>query len=148
WALAWFEQHGMEEGLYGVAETLSKAKNTALSGLVEAGILEARSGKVKLLGRERLPANWDPQADPRLTVWEVTQHLIRALDKHGEEGAARLLQKVGAHGEVARDLAYRLSSICERKKWSQEGQAYNGLVIAWPKVRDLAAALPVQQEML
>ena len=37
WALAWFEQHGFDEGDYGIAETLSTAKNTSVSGMVEAG---------------------------------------------------------------------------------------------------------------
>ena len=32
WALAWFEQYGFNEGEYGVAETLSKAKNTSVRG--------------------------------------------------------------------------------------------------------------------
>ena len=40
WALAWFEQNGFAEGEYGVAETLSKAKNTSVVGLAEAHILE------------------------------------------------------------------------------------------------------------
>jgi putative DNA methylase len=140
WALAWFEQHGMDDGLYGVAETLSKAKNTAVTGLVEAGIVVARAGKVRLLRREELPGDWDPIRDRRFTVWEATQHLIRALQEKGEGGAAALLRKVGARGEVARDLAYRLYSVCERKKWAQEGLAYNGLVIAWPEIQKLAAS--------
>jgi putative DNA methylase len=54
WALAWFEQFGMEEGAFGVAETLSKAKNTAINGLVDAGVVKARAGKVRLLRREEL----------------------------------------------------------------------------------------------
>ena len=29
WAVAWFEQHGFDEGEYGIAETLSKAKTRA-----------------------------------------------------------------------------------------------------------------------
>jgi len=73
WALAWFEQHGMEEGPFGDAETLSKAKNTAVNGLVEAGIVSARGGTVRLLGREELPADWDPAKDKRLT------HLLQFL---------------------------------------------------------------------
>ena len=48
WALAWFEQFGIEEGPFGMAETLSKAKNTAVGGLVEAGVVKARAGKVQL----------------------------------------------------------------------------------------------------
>ena len=44
WALAWFEQSGFDEGEYGIAEMLSKAKNTSVDGMVEAGIL-ARHGR-------------------------------------------------------------------------------------------------------
>ena len=39
WALAWIEQFGMSEGEFGAAETLSRAKNTAVNGLVDAGIV-------------------------------------------------------------------------------------------------------------
>ncbi len=55
WALAWFEQTGFAEGEYGVAETLSKAKNTSVAGMVEAGILKSKGGKVRLLRPEALP---------------------------------------------------------------------------------------------
>ena len=60
WALAWFEQFGMNEGPFGDAETLSKAKNTAVNGLVEAGIVKARGGKVRLVKREELPRRLEP----------------------------------------------------------------------------------------
>src|SRR5262249_17772723 len=134
WAVAWFEQSGFDEGLFGVAETLSKAKNTAVGGMVEAGILAARAGKVRLLRSGEFPQDWDPTADRRMAVWEVTHHLIRALEQQGETGAAALVQKVGGLAEVAHDLAYRLYGICERKKWVQEALAYNSLVIAWPEI--------------
>jgi putative DNA methylase len=140
WALAWFEQHGMDEGPFGVAETLSKAKNTAVNALEEAGIVKARAGKVRLLKRVEMDDDWQPAADGQLTVWETTQHLIRALDKEGESGAAALIRKLGGTAEVARDLAYRLYTICERKKWAEEALAYNGLVIAWPELAKLALA--------
>ena len=138
WALAWFDQHGMDVGPFGIAETLSKAKNTAVKGLEDAGILKARSGKVKLVGRAELPDNWDPTTDNRLTAWETTQHLIRTLETKGESEAAALLNKLGGMGDTARDLAYRLYSICERKKWADEALAYNSLVIAWPELVKLA----------
>jgi len=149
WALGWFEQYGTEEGPYGVAETLSKAKNTSISSLADDGLLIARGGKVKLVDREHLPSDWDPSTDKRLTIWEVTQHLIRRLEEGGESEAAALLKKVGGMGEVARDLAYRLYSICERKKWSQAGQPYNALVISWPEIVKLAQGVterPRRQE--
>jgi putative DNA methylase len=144
WALAWFEQFGTAEGPFGVAETLSKAKNTAVGGLAEAGIVRARGGKVQLVGRGDLADDWDPAADRRLTVWETTQQLIRTLEKKGEAEAAALLNRLGGVGETARELAYRLYSVCERKKWADEALAYNGLVIAWPELTKLALARQTQ----
>ncbi|HJT30909.1 MAG TPA: hypothetical protein VJ783_02500 [Pirellulales bacterium] len=140
WAVGWFAEYGMNDGPFGVAETLSKAKNTAVAGLVEAGVVKARAGKVRLVGRDELPDDWDPGRDGRLTVWETTQHLIRALATQGETGAAALLARLGGIGESARELAYRLYTLCERKKWADEALAYNGLVIAWPELTKLAHA--------
>ncbi|MBD1895775.1 DUF1156 domain-containing protein [Coleofasciculus sp. FACHB-129] len=139
WALTWFEQHQFDEGKYGDAETLSKAKNTSVTGLVNSGILNAKGGKVRLLRRNELPDNWTPEQDDRTPNWEVAQHLIWTLDQKGESGASVLLSKLGDRGEVARDLAYRLYSICDRKGWTQEAIAYNSLVISWPEISRLAA---------
>lgn len=145
WALAWFEQHGMNPGPFGIAETLSKAKNTAVNGLVAAGVITSRAGKVQLLDRYKLALDWDPATDRRLTVWEVAQHLIRVLDADGEVGAAELLYRVGAGiGDTARELAYRLYTICERNKWAREALAYNALVVSWPEIMRLAAEGPME----
>ena len=142
WALAWFEEQGLEVGPFGKAETLSKAKNTAVNALVHAGILEASGNRVRLLARDELSAAWDPATDDRLTVWEVTQHLIETLLSQGEGEAAGLLRRVGGLGETARELAYRLYMLCDRKKWPSEALAYNALVVAWPEIARLAGATP------
>lgn len=144
WAIAWFEQNGFTAGDYGDAELLSKAKVTAVSGLVQAGIVESKGGKVRLLSPAELPADWDPGSDKRLTVWEMTHHLLRLyhFDKAGDEATAALLRKLGNQGEVARELAYRLHNISERKKWSQEAQGYNALVLGWPEIARLAREMP------
>ncbi|MDX2099492.1 MAG: hypothetical protein SFW36_17065, partial [Leptolyngbyaceae cyanobacterium bins.59] len=149
WALAWFEQYQFNEGPFGEAETLSRAKNTSIKGMAEAGILTAKAGKVQLVPRDALPKDWDPTKDNRIPVWEATQHLIRALDQNGETGAAHLLSLLnvssGNLGEVARDLAYRLYSICDRKGWTQEAIAYNSLVISWSEIARLALEKPISQ---
>jgi putative DNA methylase len=142
WAVTWFDQHGFEEGPYGVAETLSKARNTSVEGLVEAGIIWSKAGKVRLLKREELPSDWNPEHDTRLTVWESVQHLIRVLEGEGEAAAGHLLLKLGPMGDVVRELAYRLYALCERKKWSQEAQAYNGLIVSWGAVSTQASNAP------
>ena len=148
WAVAWFDQHGFSEGEFGVAETLSKAKNTSVGGMVEAGIVEAARGKVRLLRPDELPADWDPVRDARLTVWEATHHLVRALDE-GEQAAADLARQLGGVADAARDLAYRLYVLCERRKRAPEALAYNGLVQSWPEIQRLASEPePFKQESM
>jgi len=137
WALAWFEQFAFNEGEYGVAETLSKAKNTSINGMIEAGLVQAGRGKVRLLKPEELTADWSPLADTRLTVWETVHHLVRRLEQ-GEQAAAELLGQLGSRAETARELAYRLYTICERSKRAQEALAYNSLVQSWPEMLKLA----------
>jgi putative DNA methylase len=137
WALAWFEQFGMNEGPFGEADVLSRAKNTSVDGLEQAGIVKAHGGKVRLLSRKELSREWDPVSDKRLTVWEVTQHLIRTLEEKGEIGVAELVSKLGGIGETAKDLAYRLFTLCERKGWAKEALAYNSLAVAWPEISRL-----------
>ena len=148
WALAWFDQHGFAEGDYGVAETLSKAKNTSVAGMVDAGILASQGGKVRLFEPKELPDDWDPTADARLTAWEAVHHLIRVLDARGETGAAELAAALGGTAETARELCYRLYTLCERKKRAAEALSYNGLVQSWPEISRLARSAPAEQTAL
>jgi len=138
WALAWFEHTGFVEGEYGVAETLSTSRNTSVAGLAEAGSVKSSRGKVRLLRPDELSARWDPSTDPRLTAWETVHQLIRALEKGGESAAAALVAKLGGKAEPARELCYRLYTICERKKRAAEALSYNGLVQSWPEITRLA----------
>jgi len=144
WAISWFEQSGFSEGDYGDAELLSKAKVTSVAGLKQAGVVDSKGGKVRLLAPAELPADWDPASDKRPTVWEMTHHLLRLyhVEKAGDEATAALLRKIGSQGEVARELAYRLHNISERKRWSQEAQGYNALVLGWPEIARLAREMP------
>jgi len=138
WALTWFEQSGFEEGEFGVAEQLSKSKNTSVKGLEDAGILTSSRGKVRLFKPNELPIDWDPATDPRLTAWEMVHHLIRALESGGEGAAAALARKLGSKAELARELCYRLYTLCERKKRAAEALSYNALVQSWPEITRLA----------
>ena len=151
WAVAWFEQMGFNDGPFGDAETLSKAKNTSVETLAEAGLLASRAGKVRLLRPSELPTAWQPRHETRLTIWEMTHHLIRVLEKDGESGAAALAAQLGSRAETARELAYRLYTVCERKKRAQEALAYNALVQSWPEIARLAAEKaasgPVQERL-
>jgi putative DNA methylase len=142
-ALTWFEQFGHNPGPAGDAITLATAKNTSVDGVATSGIASSRDGKFRLLDRNELDQSWDPATDSRLTVWEATQHLIRALDD-SETAAADLLRRIGqGFGERARQLAYLLYGICDRNKWAQEAGAYNMLVTAWPEIERLSDSVQV-----
>jgi putative DNA methylase len=131
WAIAWYEQYGLGEAAYGTAETLSRAKNTSVAGLVDAGIVTAARGRVRLLVRDEYSSDWDPARDKRIPVWEATQRLVHALLTDGETAAGALLARLGGMGDTARELAYRMYHVAERKGWTDEARAYNALVVAW-----------------
>ncbi len=137
WALAWFDEFGFTEGPFGRATDLARAKNAGVNALVDAGIILAGKGKVRLLKPAELPTDWDPTKDNRLTVWEMVHHLVRALEG-GEQAAAVQVAKLGSQAEVARELCYRLYTLCERKKRAQEAMSYNALVQSWPEITRLA----------
>jgi putative DNA methylase len=148
WAVAWFEQVGFASGDFGTAETLSKAKNVGIKHLVSDGFLQASDGQVRLLRPDELPKDWNPTADQRLTIWEVTHHLVRLfhVEGAGETATANLLRQLGSRADSARDLAYRLFSLAERRKHSAEAQGYNALVLGWPELARLAQAVQTPNE--
>ena len=86
--------------------------------------------------------DWDPTTDSGLTVWEMVHHLVRVLEASGEAAAATLAAKLGSQAETARELCYRLYTLCERKKRANEAMAYNGLVQSWPEITRLAREAP------
>jgi len=141
-ALTWFEQFGHNAGKFGEADLLARAKNTTVEGVAEAGVVVSRDGDVSLVKRGDLSGGWNPATDQRFTVWEATQYLIRALDS-SETEAATLLTRLGTGvGDRARQLAYLLYGICDKKRWAEEAGWYNMLVTAWPELVRLASASP------
>lgn len=137
WCVKWFEQHAWNEGPYGQAETLATATNTSVRGLERAGVLRAPAGKVVLLSPELLRSDYDPETDVRPTVWEATVHLSKRLEEQSIEAAGAFLAKVGrtrVDMDAARELAYRLYNICERRKRPQLGNRFNNLVTSWPEL--------------
>ena len=128
---AWFEQYGWKNGPFGEADVLARAKGTSVDGVVEAGVLESGSGKVRLLKWKAYPGDWDPTRDDRTPVWEALHHMIRRLNEDGESPAGELLARMPEKGEPLRQLAYHLYTLCERAGWAEDARAYNELIGAW-----------------
>jgi putative DNA methylase len=146
-ALAWFESYGMEERPFGDAEGFARSKNVSVKGMQEAGFFFASGNKARLLTRKELDekfTNYDPRQDNRATLWEAVQYLIINHQKDGIESAAQLYQRLGDKAEVAKQLAYRLDSICDKKKWTTERLVYNELVMDWGEIQKAASNMPTR----
>ncbi|PDV97937.1 DUF1156 domain-containing protein [Candidatus Chloroploca asiatica] len=142
--LHWFEQHGWGEGRFGVADTLSRAKGTSVEGMRDAGVIESGGGIVRLRKWSEYPRHWNPQSDTRAPVWETLHHLIRALKQDGDAGAGGVLASVRGKSEAARQLAYRLYTLCERQGWADDARAYNELITSWSGIELAAADAPTK----
>jgi putative DNA methylase len=140
--LQWFEQHGWNDGKFGEADTLARAKGTAVDGVKQSGVIYAARGVVRLVKWADYPADWDPTTVVRLPVWELLHQLIRVLKTEGENGVGELLAAVQSKAEAARQLAYRLHVLCERAGWAEDARAYNELITSWSAIESAAAKVP------
>jgi putative DNA methylase len=147
--LHWFEQYGWDTGKFGEADTLARAKGTSVDGVKQAGVLQAAGGNVRLLRWSEYPDDWDPKSDQRLPIWEVLHQLIRVFNTDGETGAAAVFATVQSKAEAARQLAYRLYTLCDRKGWAEDARAYNEVVTSWSGIEAAAAKEPslIQREL-
>lgn len=134
-----YMQNAFNDIKFGEADTLARAKNTSVAALAAKGVLYAQKGAVHLLTREELPEKVNPREE---TVWLLCQQLTRAMTAGGVLACAQIVvNMMGSNAEHAKDLAYRLYTVAERKGWAQEAYAYNALVIAWPEIQSRAAEL-------
>ena len=144
--LHWFEQYGWESGKFGEADTLARAKGTAVDGVKQSGVLHSAGGNVRLLKWAEYPSDWNPHSDQRLPIWEVLHQLIRVFNTDGESGAAAVFASVQSKAEAARQLAYRLYTLCERKNWAEDARAYNEVVTSWSGIESAAAKDPTMTQ--
>lgn len=138
-----YMQNAFNDIKFGDADTLARAKNTSVAALEAKGVLYAQKGSVHLLTREELPEKVDEREE---TIWLLCQQLTQAMATGGVADCAQIVvNMMGSNAERAKDLAYRLYTVAERKGWAQEAYAYNALVIAWPEIQSRAAELQAYQ---
>ena len=138
-----YMQNAFNDIKFGDADTLARAKNTSVAALAAKGVLYAHKGSVHLLTREELPEKVNEREE---TIWLLCQQLTQAMATGGVAACAQIVVNMfGSNAERAKDLAYRLYTVAERKGWAQEAYAYNALVIAWPEIQSRAAELQAYQ---
>ena len=96
----WFDEFGMDESASGNAINMAHAYDIGIDDLQKAGVVSAHAGRARLLRRDELPTDWNPQADKRLTDWECAQHLARVMESPdgGLDAAAHLYLSMGRSG--------------------------------------------------
>lgn len=142
-----YTQFAYNDIKFGEADVLARAKNTSIEGIAVKGTLNASKGIVSIKTREEMTDTHSP--DPNFT-WLFTQRLTKAMEEGGVEAVAKLLVHVfDSRADNAKNLAYRLFTIADKKGWQKEAFAYNALVVAWPEVQtriaQLEAEKPVQK---
>ena len=134
-----YTQNAFNDMKFGDADTLARAKNTSVAAMAGKGVLYAQKGSVHLLGRDEVPEKVDTREG---CIWLLTQQLAHAMETGGVNACAEIVAPMfGSNGERAKDLAYRLYTIAERRGWAQEAYAYNALVISWPEIQSRAAEI-------
>jgi putative DNA methylase len=142
-ALDWFVAHGFNKGQSSRAIAMTDPIGLSLADLERTGFFEASGRDARLLNRDELPDNYDPDEDGSPTVWKACQHLIKRLraEDGGIDAAAVLYNRLGSRAVPAHALARRLYDICEQNKWPAEGYAYNQLHQEWNAIEKRAVAL-------
>ncbi|WP_445809440.1 DUF1156 domain-containing protein [Yoonia sp.] len=145
-AVTWYTQNGYGLGPFGDADNLARARGISVDDVKHAGIVESAAGKVRILKRDELDVEWEPETDTHLTVWECCQHLVRLHEKHGiGYETAVMLKKFGSDkAEAVKDLAYILYDLCANKRQdAKEATAYNALIADWSDLTREAAVAPL-----
>ncbi len=140
----WFAQFGWNEALSGEADVLARAANTSVDGLVRGGVFRAVAGRAALVAPEDLSENWDPNTDYRISDWEVVLRLAKSLDLDGAEAASSLMIECAKRVDLdtAKELAYLLFSLSEKKGWAQSALLFNALGTSWSDLNSAARRVP------
>ena len=132
-ALAWFESYGMEEHMYGEAETLGIAKDVEVNSMSKS-ILMSQGGKVRLLRPEEIA-----EIEPEDSIWKCVHRIIWLNNQQGEgEAASSMALLPERKQDTIKEITYRLYRICENNSWAALGLNYNSLIASWKGIRDQA----------
>ena len=144
--VTWLKQHGFDQGEYGVAETLSKAKNIDVDDLADMhDVLTAESGKVQLHPIDYYhPPEHDPELpiddrDGNMTAWEACFRIAYHLD-YGRwdadevRGAALVFNTKGRDTERIERLARILYNYHDARGEARDAYPFNAIATRWNEI--------------
>lgn len=145
-AIAWYRQHGYTSGVFGDADNLARARNTAVETLDRDEVLTSRAGKVALLKPSELREDYDVLTDVHTSTWEALHHTIRLLEADGIPaagaflGAAESREDSAVEGDLVKELAFLLYSVAEKNGWTKDAISFNAIATSWPEIVDASRA--------
>lgn len=139
-AVKWYRQYGWTKENAGIADQLARSSDTSFGELERGGIFEARGGKARLLAPSELESDWDPAADPHISVWEATVRLAAILNSKGADAVAALMPEVQARVELGavKELGFLLFQNAEDKGRTKDALLFNALVTSWGDLKQQA----------
>ena len=149
-AIAWYRTLGYEEGAFGDADNMARARNTAVATLERDGILSSHGGKVKLFRSIDLNDSYDVSEDAHTSAWEALHHTIRVLEAAGLPAAGVFLHQASQRPDGAvdldlvKELAYLLFQVAEKNGWTKDALSFNSLATAWPDLMEAKRAPAMQ----
>ena len=146
--LDWMKQFGFEEGSYGEAETLARAKDVAIEDELRDAqdLVTAQGGSVQLRPLGYFSANRLPSSG-RITAWEGCFRMAWNLDHEDGSihGAADIVRRMGSDAESVERLARILYNHFDRTRDSRQAVLFNNLVTSWDDIQAEVARPPQGQ---
>tara|TARA_R110002072_G_scaffold141970_5_gene287294 strand:+ start:2421 stop:5285 length:2865 start_codon:yes stop_codon:yes gene_type:complete len=137
-ALEWYQQfgYGLQKSKAGDAIQQLQGFNLDVNSINASGIFRAQHGDAKLLSRGEMEDGWTPSKDPTFTLWEMAQHLARALTAE-DGGLAKCGQLLAEKPTAAADvllIAERMFEIATTRNENDEAFVWNQLQTSWPGI--------------
>ncbi len=141
-AVTWFEQHGFDEGAYGEADVLARAKNTRSTGMARGRRPRAAGGQ----GAAAAPRRASRRLGSRARRPHRRRGRRRSISFAGSSGgeAAAADSAAPARRRFGETRRARLPPLHDLRAQGlgEEALAYNALVVAWPEIARQVAGTP------
>ena len=142
----WYNQNSWEQGLYGEADVLARAKNANLQLLQTNGTIKSGQGKVQLTHWKNYEDSENILVNPTLSTWNLLHQCIHELNAHGTQGAAAVYARYQNRATDIRSLAYTMYTLCERSDRAEDARAYNELIVAWDDIEATSEKITVNEQ--
>jgi putative DNA methylase len=134
----WYKENTWEQGQYGQADVLARAKATSVEALQQDLCVKAGQGKLNLVKASDYDEKDAELPRPGASTWFILHLCISMLQKHGTEGAGQVASLYPEKISELRTLCYRMYTICERAGRMEDAQSYNELMTSWDGVEQNA----------